>query len=152
MTDYAAPAPVQPIVQGLVSFPLGPGPGNPVAFEGKGISAIARGASAQGSFLLTLDVGLPGNAGAVPPVLGQFGPPLPQDPDVRTLIVPIGIGAPPLSGIVAIGVAYETSAVPGVGATQIQVVTTNGGFVPIDPKGGFEIVVWRGQGLQAQVP
>lgn len=148
MTDYAAAAPVQPIVDGFVSFPLGPGPGTPVAFDGKGVSAIVRGASAQGSFILTLDVGLIGNAGAVPagPV-----PPFPPDPDVRTMVTTFGVGSPPTSGIASIGVSYITSVVPGVGAFQVEVVTTNLAFLPLDPLAGFQIIVWRGQGFQGQV-
>lgn len=87
----------------------------------------------------------------MPPIFSTPGP-LPPDPDVRTLITPIGIGVPPLSGIAAFAVAYETSILPGVGATQIQVVMTNLAFTPTDPTGGFAITIWRGQGLQAQVP
>lgn len=143
MTDYASAAPVQPIAQGRVFFPLGPGAGNPVSFDGKGILSIARGANAQGDFVLTLDPGLRGNAGAVPP-----GPPPPPDPDVRSLVTAVGGG---LSGISAIVVAYQTSAVPGVGATEVHVVTANAGFGPIDPALGLQIVIWRGQGLQAGV-
>ena len=147
MTDYAAPAPVQPIVQGVVTFPNGFGT-NPVVFDGKGaLPVVTRGASLVGSFLLTLDEGLPGNAGAVP----ALSPPLlPNDPDVRSSITPLGLG-PLLSGIAAIGVQYIASVLPGVGATQIEVVTTNAAFNPEDPKGGFLIVVWRGQGNQGAV-
>ena len=151
MTDYAAAAPVQPIVQGVVTFPNGLGT-NPVVFDGKGVLPIVtRGASAQGSFILTLDEGLPGNAGAVPAV-GLTPPPLPPDPDVRTVITCLaGPVPPPLSDISAIGVTYITSPVPGVGAFQIEVVTTNIAFLPTDPAGGFMIVVWRGQGFQGLV-
>jgi hypothetical protein len=140
MSDFAA-APIQPIVEGLVTFPAGPG--GVVVFDGKGVSAIARGASAQGSYILTLDPGLPGNAGAVP-----FGPapPLSPDPDVRTLIQPLGAGAPPVTGIFTTGVSYIPSAVTGVGAPQVEVVLTDTAFAPLDPVNGFTIVVWRGLG------
>jgi hypothetical protein len=141
MTDYAA-APIQPIVEGFVTFPAGLG--TAPFFDGKGVSAIVRGPGFPfGVYILTLDVGLPGNAGAVP-----FGPspPLAPDPDVRTLVLPLGIGVPPLSGIASIGVSYLSSAAPGVGAPQIEVVLTNAAFIPEDPQAGFEIVVWRGIG------
>ena len=92
MPDFAA-APIQPIVEGLVTFPAGPG--GAVKFDGKGVSAIIRdGATGgQGGYILVLDQGLPGNAGAVP-----FGPsPFPNapDPDVRSMVTPIGFGLPP---------------------------------------------------------
>jgi hypothetical protein len=141
--DFAA-APIQPIVEGIVTYPGGLGTA-PI-FDGKGVSAIVRdpATGGLGGFILTLDAGLPGNAGAVP-----FGPspPLLPDPDVRTLVVPLGIAVvPPLSGIASIGVSYIPSALAGVGAPQIEVVFTNAVFVPHDPKGGFLIVVWRGLG------
>lgn len=146
--DYASAAPVQPIVQGRVFFPLGPGPGTPVAFDGKGVVSIVRGAQPQGFYLLTLDEGLIGNAGAVP-----AGPVPPLDPDARTLITPIGVGVPPLSGVIKSAVAYITSPAPGVGATVVSVAMTSpGGVVGVDPTGGFYIVVWRGQGVQGLVP
>ena len=148
MPDYASAAPVQPIAQGLVTFPLGPGPGTPVRFQGRGILSLTRAFPlGQGYFVFTLDPGLRGNAGAVP-----AGPLPPPDPDVRTRV--IAVGAPPLfvSGINSIGVAYRTSLAVGVGAIEVHVITANLAFVPIDPTGGLQIVVWRGQGLQAQVP
>lgn len=141
MTNYAA-APIQPIVDGLVTFS-----GGVPFFDGKGVSAIVRGTPLHGDFILTLDVGLPGNAGAVPFFEPQpFPPPaLPfaPDPDVRTLVTPLGF---PLSGVASIGVSYIPSALTGVGAPQIEVVMTNAGFNPVDPSGGFLIVVWRGIG------
>jgi hypothetical protein len=145
MPDYASAAPVQPIAQGLVTFPLGPGPGMPVQFQGRGFLLVARGALADGDYVLTLDPGLRGNAGAVP-----AGPLPPPDPDVRTVVTPVG--GPLLSATVAIGIGYQTSPLFGVGATEVHVVTTNAAFVSHDPKLGFFIVVWRGQGIQAGVP
>lgn len=142
MTDFAA-APVQPIVEGIVTFPGGVGT-TPV-FTGKGISSIIRDGSVQGSYILFFDVGLPGNAGAVPalPELPFVAPP---DPDVRTLITPFGVGAPPLSNIATIAVSYIASLIPGVGAPAVNVVLTNLAFLPRDPVNGFLIVVWRGIG------
>lgn len=146
MTDYAA-APIQPIVEGLVTFPGGAG--TQPFFDGKGVSSIVRGTAPFGDYILTLDVGLPGNAGAVPfagaPPLLPFPPPAP-DPDVRTLVIPLGVGVPPLSGIASIGVSYIPSALPGVGAPQVEVVLTNAAFIPNDPQAGFQIIVWRGIG------
>lgn len=147
MTDYAAPAPVEPIVQGIVTYPGGIG--TQPFFDGKGVSAIVRGASAQGSFILTLDVGLPGNAGAVP----ALSPPLlPSDPDVRTSVTPLPDPILLSTGVAAAGVTYITSAVSGVGAFQVEAVFTNVALIPKDPLGGFLIVVWRGQGFQGAVP
>jgi|SRR5271170_3580110 len=144
MPDYAA-APIQPIVEGLVTFLAGV-----PHFDGKGVVSIARGTSLLGDFVLTLDVGLPGNAGAVPfgppPIEPPVPPAFPPDPDVRTLVIPFGVGSPPLSGIASIGVSYNLSPLPGVGVTEIEVVTTGLAFNPIDPPGGFMIVVWRGIG------
>ena len=140
MPDYAA-APIQPIVEGLVTFPGG---APAISFDGKGVSAIARIAGHPlGAYVLTLDEGLPGNAGAVP-----FGPspPLAPDPDVRTLILPIGVGVPPVSGVHAIGVAYNPSGISGVGAFQIFIVLTNMVFALVEPVNGFQIIVWRGLG------
>jgi hypothetical protein len=148
MPDYAA-APIQPIVEGLVTFPGGVG--TQPFFDGKGVSSIVRdpATGGQGGYILTLDVGLPGNAGAVPFAASPLEPPLPvfaPDPDVRTLVIPLGVGIPPLSGIASIGVSYISSALTGVGAPQIEVVLTNAVFIPHDPKGGFQIIVWIGIG------
>lgn len=144
MTDYAA-APIQPIVEGIVTLS-----GGVPFFDGKGVSAIVRGGALFGDFILTLDVGLPGNAGAVPFAPPHFAPPIPApfapDPDVRTLVTPFGIGNPPISGVASIGVSYIPSASPGVGAPQIEIVMTSAAGNPTDPAGGFMIVVWRGIG------
>jgi len=140
MPDYAA-APIQPIVSGFVTFPGGVA--TQPFFQGKGVSSIVRGPSLQGLYILTLDVGLPGNAGAVP-----FGPspPLAPDPDVRTMVLPLAIGEPPLSTITSIGVSYIPSALSGVGAPQIEIAMTEPVFILADPPGGFQIIVWRGFG------
>ena len=142
MPDYAA-APIQPIVEGIVTFPGGVGT-KPV-FDGKGVLQVQRVGAPFGEYLFFLDPGLPGNAGAVPAVPE---PPLlaPPDPDVRTMITPFGVGSPPLSGISSIGVEYVASLQPGVGATSIVVRLQNIAFVPTDPVNGFQIIVWRGLG------
>ena len=135
MTDYAV-SPIQPIVQGVVTFPLGVGPATPVAFNGEGISFIERLVGQPlGCYLLTLDEGLPGNAGAVPP-----GTSVIADPNVQTMIT---VRGSPGSTVVGRSVLYLTSPEVGVGANQILIVlrTLPPGFV--DPPAGFEIIVWR---------
>jgi hypothetical protein len=137
MTDYAV-TPFQPIVQGVVTFPAGVGPATPVEFNGEGVSAISRFPGFPlGAYLLTLDEGLPGNAGAVPPGVSPL-----SDPNVRTMITVRGSGVPPISNISTIAVLYELSATPGVGANQILIVMQT--FPPAfaDPPAGFEIIVW----------
>jgi len=134
MTDYAV-TPFQPIVQGVVTFDAFD---NPV-FTGEGVSEIARPAGFPvGAFLLTLDEGLPGNAGAVPPGLSPI-----NDPNVRTMITMRGAGVPPISNITATAVLYLVSPAVGVGADQILVVTRTNPPAPADPVAGFEMIVWR---------
>jgi len=138
MTDYAA-APIQPLVQGLVTFPGGVGT-TPV-FTGRGVSAITRDPAAGGfgGYILQLDPGLPGLAGALDP-----GTPLLPEPDARTTIITRGFGSPPFTPITGIAVSYLLSPVPGVGADRVEVVLTNVANTPTDPPGGFEIIIWRG--------
>jgi hypothetical protein len=134
MTDYAV-TPFQPIVQGVVTIDPALGP----TFEGEGISSITRVAGFPlGAFLLTLDAGLIGNAGAVPPGLSPI-----SDPNVRTMLTMRGAGVPPISNIVAKGVLYVLSPAVGVGADQIIVTTQTFPLALADPNGGFEIIVWR---------
>jgi hypothetical protein len=133
MTDYAV-NPFQPIVQGVVTI-VG---GAPV-FDGVGVSSISRVVGfALGAFLLTLDEGLPGNAGAVPPGTSPI-----NDPNVRTMLTMRGLGVPPKSNIVATGILYLLSPTLGVGADQIIVTTQTFPLALADPNGGFEIIVWR---------
>ena len=137
MTDYAVNS-LQPIVQGVVTFPKGTGPNSLVAFDGEGISAIARRAGVMnGAYVLTLDAGLPGNAGAVQPGIGIL-----TDPNVRTMITVRGSGAPPISNIVTIAVLYLVSPTLGVGADQLLIVMETFPPALADPPGGFEIIVW----------
>lgn len=130
--DYAV-TPFQPIVQGVVSFVAG----SPV-FDGEGVSDIARAPGFPvGAFLLTLDPGLIGNAGAVPPGTSPI-----NDPNVRSMLTMRGVGSPPLTNIVTKAVLYLLSPIPGVGADRILVVTQAFPLALADPNGGFEIIVW----------
>lgn len=136
MTDYSA-YPAEPIVEGLVTFP-GPA-GSPPVFNGRGVSLITRAVGFPlGAYVLQLDEGLPGNAGAVPPGTNAI-----SNPNVRTMIMQrVTVGAPPLPNIATIAVLYPVSLVPGVGSDRILVVMRT--FPPAfaDPTGGFEIIVW----------
>jgi hypothetical protein len=132
--DYAV-SPFEPIVQGVVTNPLGLGP----VFEGRGaLPTVTRAGGLVGTFILTLDVGLPGNAGAVPPGLAPF-----INPDVRTMVTTRGSGAPPNTPVATVAVTYVTSFIPGVGANRILIVMTDLAAVLTDPPAGFEIIVWR---------
>lgn len=136
MTDYPR-HPLSPIVQGLVTFQgalLTP------VFNGRGVSAVARALGFPiGVYVLQLDAGLPGNAGAVPPGTTPIA-----NPDVRTLLRPRMAIPPGLPDIVTMAVNYLTSAVPGVGSDRLLIVMRNG-LTFADPLGGFEIIVWRTQ-------
>jgi hypothetical protein len=129
---------LQPIVQGVVTFPNGTGAGSLVEFDGEGVSNIARLAGfPNGAYVLTLDQGLPGNAGAVRPGALPI-----VDPNVCTMISPRGTGAVPNSIIVTTGVLYLLSPAPGVGADQILVVMQTFPLALADPPAGFEIITW----------
>jgi hypothetical protein len=149
MTDYAV-TPVQPIVQGLVTIPSGVA-GGPVLFKGKGaLPTVTRDPlSPFGAFTLTLDTGLPGNAGALQPLPDQPGVTSPSVPDARALITIRGNPtlAPPGTTITQQAVSYIPSPTPGVGINQIEVVLSIAG-VGVDPvlpaATGFEIIVWKG--------
>lgn len=146
MGEIAAAAPLQPLVQGFVSII----PGVPPTLEFDGHGIVEEGPLApiyvgMGHYILFFDPGLPGLAGAVEP-LPAFPQLLPIDPNVRTNIMPLGVGVPPVSGVSAIGFAYVASAIAGVGAIAIDIVLTNAAFIPLDPQRGFEIVIWKGLG------
>jgi hypothetical protein len=164
MADYAA-APIQPIVQGLLTvltptaaFPLGQvvftGRGAFVGPQGTGV-APGRGTNAHGDFVLTLDPGLPGTAGAVEAVPAQVTNPAllaPAAPLVRTLIsvrAPTpGAPTPLISLSVAYGNFTDTvpPVAPGVGLTQVEILTAITGGTLQDPAitSGVEIIVWAG--------
>jgi hypothetical protein len=160
MTDYAAAA-IQPIVQGLVTIPSGVA-GSAILFSGKG--ALPAGsrplAFPTGVIILTLDAGLPGNAGAIEPVPAPVTVPrllTPPAPLARTLLTmrsPV-IGTP--TTIESISVAYGNFTVPAPADgsfTQIAITLANTAGVLIDPvpiggevpggADGFEIIVWEG--------
>lgn len=122
------------IAQGIISFD----PVFGVSFSGEGISFATRPAGfAAGVALLTLDEGLIGNAGAVPP--GVIANSI-----ARSVVTVRGTGVPPLTNIATKAVLYLTSAFPGVGASQVLVVMLDNTATLADPSSGeAEIVVWR---------
>lgn len=135
MTDYSANL-FESIVQGVVTF-VG---GDPV-FNGEGISDIVRVPGfSLGAYLLTLDEGLIGNAGAVPPGANPL-----IDNNVRTVIQTRGLLPVPTPNIFAISVLYVTSPIAGVGCNQIIVVMRTNPPAFADPTGGFEIIMWRSE-------
>ncbi|HYX22231.1 MAG TPA: hypothetical protein VFA98_15415 [Thermoanaerobaculia bacterium] len=160
MTDYAAAA-VQPIVQGLVTIPSGV-PGGAILFSGKG--ALPAGsrlpAFPTGVIILTLDAGLPGNAGAIEPVPAPVTVPrlaAPFAPLARTLLTmrSPAIGVP--TTIVSVSVAYGNFTVPAPAdgsLRQVAITLANTAGALIDPipvggeapggADGFEIIVWEG--------
>lgn len=139
MTDYPR-IPLSPIVQGLVTFQ---GALAVPVFNGRGVSSVTRALGfPAGAYVLQLDAGLPGNAGAVPSGTTPIA-----NPDVRTLLRPRMLVPPGVPNIVTMAVNYLTSPVPGVGADRILVVmqTNVPPLALADPSGGFEIIVWRTQ-------
>lgn len=161
MTDYAAAA-IQPIVQGLVTVPSGVA-GSAILFSGKG--ALPAGSRLPafpiGVIILTLDAGLPGNAGAIEPVPAPVTVPkllTPPAPLARTLITmrSPALGSP--TTIDAISVAYGNFTVPApvdgsLRQVAITLADTAGALVDPIPAGtappftganGFEIIVWEG--------
>jgi len=165
MTDYAAAA-VQPIVQGLVTVPTGLS-GGVLAFTGRGALPVPGRSITilgppipAGVIVLTLDVGLPGNAGAIEPAPDGAIPPtlVPAAPLARTLISLRS----PTSGVVttidSVSVAYGNFSVPATmdgSLRQIAITLADGAVltdpVPTPPGGpftaganGFEIIVWAG--------
>lgn len=132
MTDYAA-APVQPIVQGLLT--VRGIEGFVLSFFGKGIvqtGPFVPQRVGAGNYILTLDPGLPGDVAIDPP----FGR---QLLNVRALM-----GTP--TAVVSKSIAYITSpaaAAARVGANQIQINLANVGGTGMDPEVGLEIILWR---------
>jgi hypothetical protein len=134
MTDYAA-APVQPIVQGLLSVRFVDSAGI-LSFFGVGI--VLTGVNAPlyvgaGHYVLTLDPGLPGDVAIDPP----FG---------RTLLTvrgPVGGAAGTPTIVESKSINYIVNAVPGVGANKIEIFLTDSADDGADPETGLEIVLWR---------
>ncbi len=164
MTDYAAAA-VQPIVQGLVTVPTGIAT-QALAFTGRGAlpvpgRTIGVTLFPMGVIILTLDVGLPGNAGAIEPAPDGAIPPtlVPAAPLARALITMRSPAAGVVSTIDSISVAYGNFSVPTPidGSLRQIAITLADGAVLTDPvptpappapatagANGFEIIVWAG--------
>jgi hypothetical protein len=161
MTDYAAAA-VQPIVQGLITVSA---LGGVVSFTGRGALLVPSAQASpngvgrdnthpQGVFVLTLDQGLPGNAGEVEPT--PDGALTPAAPLPRTLVdvrAPIVAGAPTVTTLISVSVAYGNFTVPAPadgGLRQVMIVVSTSGVVggladPFTPNAnGLEVVVWAG--------
>jgi hypothetical protein len=137
MTDYAA-APVQPILQGLVTTT-----GGVTRFFGRGVEAISH-VSGSGLYRLVLEAGLPGNAGAVEPT--PEGALLPAAPDTRTMItrrtnpnITSELVTYVQSSLVADGVPP-----PPDGSLNVVVVLFIG--PPEQADADFEIITWTGVG------
>jgi len=113
----------------------------------------------MGVIVLTLDVGLPGNAGAIEPFPDNAIPPtlLPVAPLPRTLITMRSPAAGVATTINSVSVAYGNFSVPtpmdgslrqiaitlAAGAFLTDPVPT-GGTPPTGGANGFEIIVWAG--------
>jgi hypothetical protein len=135
MTDYAA-APVQPIVQGLISFVNPDVPGDGISFFGIGVIQTGPNGPSYvgpGHYILTLDPGLPGDV-AIDPAAGLFQ---------MTVRGPSGIVAGAPTAIDSKAVNYILSPVRGVGATKIEIFLA-AGATPTDFETGLEIVLRRG--------
>lgn len=137
MTDYAA-APVQPILQGLVTTT-----GLITRFFGRGVEKITH-VNGTGLYRLVLDAGLPGNAGAIEPT--PTGALLPAAPDTRTMItrrtnpnVTSELVTYVQSSLVADGVPP-----PPDGSLNVIVVLFIGPAQASDAD--FEIITWTGVG------
>jgi hypothetical protein len=155
VSDCAA-APSEPIAQALITVgELGP------SFIGRGFSSIVRtpaGApffgNAHGDYLLTLDVGLPGDVSldasfgrSFLTVRGSFSNPIRFSTTIDQKSV--SYATSPAPGVFVLG------PVPGIGSNVVRVVLV-ASFTGLatDPFGsdgsGCEIVIWRGAagGLQ----
>jgi hypothetical protein len=133
MSDFAV-TPFEPIVQGVVTYA-----GPLLSWEGVGLEAIQRlPGHAAGAYLLTLDEGLPGNSGAVPPGAAPT-----VNPDVRTVITCRAPVPPAVNPIQTTGILYlPIVPIPGVGCTFILVVMADNTNTLADPV-AFEINVFR---------
>ena len=105
-------------------------------FSGEGIAFVARPAGfGLGAVLLTLDVGLIGNSGAVPP--GVIA-----NSNVRAIVTCRGVGGPPPGTAITTKAVLYLGVLPNIGATQILVVTLDNTSTLADPD-SMEIMVWR---------
>ena len=149
MADYAA-TPIQPIVQGVLTvdaITLVP------TFFGTGVSKATR--SAQGVYQLTLDPGLPGNAGEVAPAIAGGPPAL----NLRSLVTIRGSTFPVAGGsdIAGIGVSYIDPSASDGGLQQVQLVFTEiETSLGVDPTGqtatGVEVIVWTADSEAVSAP
>ena len=169
MTDYAAAA-VQPIVQGLLTVSgTGASRAGVPTFSGRGVSAVAR--TALGTYLFTLDAGLPGNSGEVEPIGGVYPLNLVPGagsgassatnvpaPDTRSALTVRGsstatvAGASQVDGIGITWLTTVTAPTKDAAFTQFQLVFTQdvgASAVGVDPTddiaAGVEIVIWKQQ-------
>ena len=135
MSDFAA-APIQPFVQGLITFVNPDVPADGIQFSGVGIVTTGLNAPvyAAGDYILTLDPGLPGDV-AINPPFGRF---------LLTVRGPSGPSAGTPTAVVSKSLTYLVSPIPGVGATKIQISLANGAAAPADFEEGLEIILWRG--------
>lgn len=119
---------MESIAQGVITYTaLGP-----VSFSGEGVSFIERPAGfGAGVVLLTLDVGLIGNSGAVPPGIIS-------NSDTRSVVTIRGF---PTTTITRTAVLY-LGVLPNIGATQVMVATVDNTALLADPDSA-EIIVWR---------
>ncbi len=139
--DYAA-APVQPLVQGLLTV-------DPVSliptFRGRGVSSVTR--PSIGVYNLNLDVGLPGNAGEF---AGTSPTTLPAA-DIRTMVTFRGSPTNPSLAFATTLTDYTVDYInpgPDGGIRTIQFIFNTVAQFPVDPTGndaaGVEILVFRG--------
>ena len=147
MADYAA-TPIQPIVQGVLTVS-----GTTPSFLGTGVSSVTR--SAQGVYQLTLDPGLPGNAGEVPSSAAG----VPSAVNLRSLVTVRGSTSPIPGGsdISGVGVSYVDPSVADGGLQQVQLVFTAGATgLGVDPTGasatGVEVIVWTADSEAVSAP
>ena len=133
MSDFAI-TPFEPIVQGVVTITAGA-----LAWEGVGLEAIERlPGHPLGVYLLTLDEGLPGNSGAVPPGTATV-----LNPDVRTLVTCRAPAPPAVNPIQTIGVLYlPIPPDPDVGSTSVLIVMADAANLLNDPV-AFEVSIFR---------
>lgn len=130
MSDYAA-APIQPIVQGLLTVA-----GVVPTFSGRGVSDVAR--FAAGVYDLTLDEGLIGNGGEIDPA------------KARAIVTVRGSATNALTDgttITSVAVSYNTPGADG-GMTVMRITLAGGSpLAVIDPTGtdagGVEVILFK---------